>query len=60
MDAPETRYARATDGVSIAYHVADDGPIDLIWLHAFMGGLEVIWEHDLIRSLTTSWRHSPE
>jgi class 3 adenylate cyclase len=53
MEAPETRYARAPDGVSIAYHVAGDGPIDLIWLHAFMGGLEVIWEHEAMRSLTT-------
>jgi class 3 adenylate cyclase len=53
MDAPETRYAKAPDGVSIAYHVVGDGPIDLIWLHAFMGGLEVIWEHEVMRSLTT-------
>jgi hypothetical protein len=37
----------------IAYHVVGDGPIDLIWLHAFMGGLEVIWEHEVMRSLTT-------
>lgn len=53
MDTPETRYAKAPDGVSIAYHVVGDGPIDLIWLHAFMGGLEVIWEHEAMRSLTT-------
>ena len=37
MDAPETRYAKAADGISIAYHVVGDGQIDLIWLHAFMG-----------------------
>ena len=53
MDTPETRYAKAPDGVSIAYHVVGDGPIDLIWLHAFMGGLEIIWEHEAMRSLTT-------
>lgn len=53
MDAPETCYAKAPDGVSIAYHVVGDGPIDLIWLHAFMGGLEIIWEHEAMRSLTT-------
>jgi hypothetical protein len=48
MDTPETRYAKAHDGVSIAYHVVGDGPIDLIWLHAFMGGLEVLWEHEVM------------
>ena len=53
MNLPETRYAKAPDGVSLAYHVVGDGPIDLIWLHAFMGGLEVIWEHEAMRSLTT-------
>ena len=53
IDAPETRYAKAPDRVSIAYHVVGDGPIDLMWLHAFMGGLEVIWEHEAMRSLTT-------
>ena len=51
-DVPETRYARTQDGVSIAYHTVGDGPIDLVWLHAFMGSLEVIWEHEVMRSLT--------
>lgn len=52
MNPPETRYAIAPDGVSIAYHTIGEGPVDLLWLHAFMGSLEVIWEHDVIRSLT--------
>ncbi len=52
MDVPETRYAKTPDGVSIAYHTVGDGPIDLLWLHAFMGGLEVIWEHEVVRSIT--------
>jgi class 3 adenylate cyclase len=52
MDLPETRYAKAPDGVSIAYHVVGDGPIDLLWLHAFMGSLEVLWEHEVMRSIT--------
>lgn len=51
MDVPETRYARTPDGVSIAYHVVGDGPVDLLWLHAFMGSLEVLWEHEAIRSV---------
>ena len=52
VEPPETRYAIAPDGVSIAYHAVGDGPVDLLWLHAFMGSLEVIWEHEVIRSLT--------
>jgi class 3 adenylate cyclase/alpha-beta hydrolase superfamily lysophospholipase len=52
VDTPETRYAKTADGVSIAYHVVGDGPVDLLWLHAFMGSLEVIWEHPVMRSLT--------
>jgi class 3 adenylate cyclase/alpha-beta hydrolase superfamily lysophospholipase len=52
VDVPETRYATTPDGVSIAYHIVGDGPIDLIWLHAFMGSLEVLWEHELMRSIT--------
>jgi class 3 adenylate cyclase len=49
---PETRYARTPDGVSIAYHVVGDGPVDLLWIHAFLGGLEVLWEHEVIRSIS--------
>jgi class 3 adenylate cyclase/alpha-beta hydrolase superfamily lysophospholipase len=51
-DVPETKYATTQDGVSIAYHTVGDGPVDFVWLHAFMGGLEVIWEHEVMRSLT--------
>jgi class 3 adenylate cyclase len=49
---PETRYARTSDGVSLAYHTVGDGPVDLLWLHAFMGGLEVLWESEVMRSAT--------
>ncbi|MGE5227520.1 MAG: alpha/beta fold hydrolase, partial [Planctomycetaceae bacterium] len=52
MDMPETRYARTDDGVSIAYSLAGDGPVDLLWLGAFMGSLEVVWEYEGMRSLT--------
>ena len=55
MDVPETRYAKTPDGVSIAYHTVGDGPIDLLWLHAFMGSLEVIWStRSCVRSPTSS------
>jgi class 3 adenylate cyclase len=52
---PETRYARTPDGVSIAYHAVGDGPVDLFWFHAFMGGLEVIWERQEMRSITAAF-----
>jgi class 3 adenylate cyclase len=31
MEVPETRYAKATDGVHIAYQVFGEGPIDLLF-----------------------------
>lgn len=52
MEVPETRYARAPDGTSIAYHAVGDGPIDLLWFHAFMGSLEVLLERGEMRTLT--------
>ncbi len=44
MDRPVTRYATTDDGVSIAYQVVGDGPIDLVFVHAFVSHLEVFWE----------------
>ena len=52
MNVPETRYAETADGVHIGYHVVGDGPIDILWLHSFIGGLELLWEHPLIPVLT--------
>jgi class 3 adenylate cyclase len=37
-------YARAADGAYIAYMVAGDGPIDLVWQFDYFGNLDVIWE----------------
>ena len=47
---PETQYARTPDGVTLAYHTVGDGPVDLLWLHAFLGSLEVLWESEVMRS----------
>ena len=44
MDRPMTRYATTDDGVSIAYQVVGEGPIDLVFVHAFVSHLEVFWE----------------
>lgn len=52
MEIPETRYAKTADEVHVAYHVVGDGPVDVMWLHSFIGGLEVLCEHPRVRSLT--------
>ena len=42
MDAPETRYAKTPDGLSIAYHVAGDGPTDIVLLPS-LSCIDVMW-----------------
>lgn len=42
MDVPETRYAKTTDGVHIAYQVVGGGPIDLVLIAGGLG-LGEIW-----------------
>ncbi len=42
--APETRYAKAADGVSIAYQVVGDGPRDLVWVPGWVSHLEAAWD----------------
>jgi class 3 adenylate cyclase/pimeloyl-ACP methyl ester carboxylesterase len=41
---PETHYARAPDGTSIAYQVTGDGPVDLIYVPGLWSNVEVMWE----------------
>ena len=41
---PQTRYATAPDGVSIAYQVVGDGPLDLIWVPGWISHVEAAWE----------------
>ena len=41
---PQTRYAQAPDGVSIAYQVLGDGPRDLVWVPGWVSHLEAAWE----------------
>jgi class 3 adenylate cyclase len=40
---PEIRYAR-NGGVALAYQVLGDGPIDLVFLPAFISNIEIAWE----------------
>ncbi len=44
MQAPETRYAKAPDGTSIAYQVIGDGPVDLVYASGIWSNVDVMWE----------------
>jgi pimeloyl-ACP methyl ester carboxylesterase len=44
MDIPETKYAAAPDGTSIAYQVVGDGPVDLVYASGIWSNVEVMWE----------------
>lgn len=41
---PETRYARTTDGVYLAYQVVGSGPDVAVDFHLFAGNVDLIWE----------------
>lgn len=45
MEMPETRYAETADGVSMAYQVLGDGPVDLVWIPGFVSHVEFAWTH---------------
>lgn len=45
MVIPETRYAKAPDGTSIAFQVAGDGPADLMFANGIWSNVELMWEH---------------
>jgi class 3 adenylate cyclase len=44
--APETHYAKADDGVHIAYQVFGSGPFDLVVIPGFISHVELAWEDD--------------
>lgn len=41
---PETRYAKTSDGVHIAYQVVGDGPIDIVFVMGWVTNVDVMWE----------------
>lgn len=57
MDIPETRYARTVDGIHIAYEVAGDGPVDLVYVPGWNTRVKMAWENPLdakfLRSLAS-------
>jgi class 3 adenylate cyclase len=44
MNVPETKYATAADGTSIAYSTYGTGPLDILVSHPWLSHLEVYWE----------------
>jgi class 3 adenylate cyclase len=44
MDVPETRYAKTSAGIYIAYQVVGNGPIDLLYLPGYASNLRWQWE----------------
>jgi class 3 adenylate cyclase len=43
MQVPEVRYVR-NGGVALAYQVFGEGPIDVVYLQAFVSNIEIAWE----------------
>src|SRR4051794_36215599 len=43
METPKTRYATRSDGVSIAYQVLGDGPLNLVFCAGFVSHLDLAW-----------------
>jgi class 3 adenylate cyclase len=44
VGVPEIRYAKTIDGVSIAYQIRGDGPVDLVYTLGMAGNFEVEFE----------------
>jgi len=50
---PETRYAKTADGAHIAYQVAGEGPLDMVFVMGWTSNVEAMWEDpDLARFLS--------
>ena len=41
---PETRYAKARDGIHVAYQVVGAGPIDMVFVMGWTSNIEAMWE----------------
>jgi pimeloyl-ACP methyl ester carboxylesterase/class 3 adenylate cyclase len=44
IEIPETKYAKAPDGTSIAYQVVGEGPVDLVYASGIWSNVEMMWE----------------
>jgi pimeloyl-ACP methyl ester carboxylesterase/class 3 adenylate cyclase len=43
-DRPDTRYAKAPDGTSIAYQVVGNGPVDLVYTAGIWSNVDLMWD----------------
>src|SRR5262245_7229379 len=50
VDLPETRYAKTVDGLSIAYQVLGQGPVDLVFTTGWMSNVDDCWDVPQLRS----------
>jgi class 3 adenylate cyclase len=48
VEIPDTRYAAADDGDSIAYKVVGDGAFDLVYVPGFISHVELVWAEPAI------------
>jgi len=48
VDIPETRYAKTSDGVHIAYQVVGESPIDLVFVLGWVTHIERMWDEPRI------------
>jgi pimeloyl-ACP methyl ester carboxylesterase len=44
VPTPETRYAKAADGVHVAYQVVGDGPVDMVFVMGWVTNIEAMWD----------------
>ena len=42
--APETRYARAADGIHVGYQVVGSGPVDIVFVPYDYSNIEAAWD----------------
>jgi pimeloyl-ACP methyl ester carboxylesterase len=57
VQVPDVRYARSGD-VSVAYVVAGSKPIDLVFVHGFIGNLQLGWTQPLRMAFFERLQHS--
>ena len=58
MGVPETRYAKAPDGTSIAYQVVGDGPVDLVYANGIWSNVDLMWTCRPGGTSSSGWRRS--
>jgi class 3 adenylate cyclase len=50
---PDTRYAKTTDGVHVAYQVIGAGPVDIVFVMGWVSNLDAMWEEPALARFLT-------